>query len=107
MRKTEPLRNKVVFRVREQNGFEWEDYERNIDIEGMDKQTLVRKFFYLHDVKQAVQGLLEEIDGEKIKSKLRLKYSYNVEHEKGYQEAIEDSIDLIKKWFPDVVLKNE
>ena len=62
--------------------------------------------FWFTDVKQAVQGLLEEIDGEKIKSKLRLKYSYNewhIRHERGYQEAMEDSIDLIKKWFPDVV----
>ena len=102
MEKHEPLKNKIVLRVREQDGFEWEDYERNIDNIDMNRQALVCELFYLHDVKSAVQGLLEEIDKEIEEAELE-------KEGKGYYRFFDNVMtlkrakSLIKKWFPDIL----
>ena len=60
-------------------------------------------------IKSAVQGLLEEIESkiEEAKTDIEIEQKEEdfdmVEMYKGRKKAFEEAIELIKKWFPDVV----
>ena len=95
-----PLKGKLVFRVAELDGSEWEDYAKNIHNINMNKQILVCEFFYLNDVKSAVQGLLEDVKKE---------FCLEAPHCEGNNilcekcKTINKILEKIKKWFPDVL----
>jgi len=101
--KYEPLKGK-------ERVIQYIGYIRRMD-GGIYRIPFIKKGFLTDDVKSAVQGLLEEIeeriqecieDKKRFEPKDRLWNSFD-----GQLIGLEKAEDLIKKWFADVINKEE
>jgi len=77
--KYEPLKGKV-----------YHIYEKGINI------------FLYSSVKSAVQGLVEELKEKQAHARV-YQSDESLEFYEGYEEGISDAVELIKKWFADVI----